>query len=258
MHSRAGAGAAVPAEDQRQLRRGVVAGGNHGGVAALAAVDGDGSGAHACRLGDAASGRAGRRTAADVAHAGVAAAAGAAALNRTVRAAVVRAGDRAAVLAQPRAERRVAFSLAGPRRRTARRQQATERSPENAHAFLTPRRRLRSLAAFAQLEQVVPGVDAGGVAVAPLDLDGVAADRLHPARAHALCDLAFAHHPPAAPFLDALGARAARAEPPGRELRLLAVVPAHEEIAVVVEGEIAGLGLRRVRLELVEESHGSQ
>src|SRR5207249_2654999 len=80
---------------------------------------------------------------------------------------------------------------------------------------------------------------------------------LHSPRAHVLLDLFLADHAPAAPLFDTFRAGAAGAQPAGRELRFLAVVPAHEEVAIVVEGEIARLGLRLVRLELVEEAHGS-
>src|SRR5437870_5068722 len=93
------------------------------------------------------------------------------------------------------------------------------------------------------------------MAVAPLDLDGIAADLVHPLRLHVGLHLALAHHPLAAPLLDALRARTARAQPARRELRLLAVVPAHQQRALVVEGQVAGLGLRRLRLDLVEQAH---
>src|SRR3954469_2908904 len=79
---------------------------------------------------------------------------------------------------------------------------------------------------ISDLEQVVPGVDAGGVAVGPLDLDRVAADLVAAPWVYALPPLPLAHHAAAAPFLDAFGARAAGAQPPGRELRLAPIVPA--------------------------------
>src|SRR4051812_47365265 len=89
---------------------------------------------------------------------------------------------------------------------------------------------------ISDLEQVVPGVDAGGVAVGPLDLDRIPADLVHAPRLHVLLHLPLAHHAAAAPFLDAFGARAAGAQPPGRELRLAPIVPADEQVGVVVQG----------------------
>ena len=80
---------------------------------------------------------------------------------------------------------------------------------------------------------------------------GVAADLVHPLRLHALAHLRVARHALAAPLLDALRAGAAGAQPAGRELRFLPVVPAHEEVPLVVEGQIGGpdrrfLGLAEV------------
>src|SRR2546427_755388 len=105
---------------------------------------------------------------------------------------------------------------------------------------------------IAQLEQVIPGEDAGGVPVGPLDLHRVAPHLVHALRLHVCLHLRLAHRAPAAPFLDAPGAGAVRAQPPGRELRLPPVVPADEQVALAVEGQVRGLGLRLFWLELVE------
>src|SRR5260370_6564823 len=69
----------------------------------------------------------------------------------------------------------------------------------------------KSSSAFgAQLEQIIPGVDAGGWAVVPVVLHRVAADLVHPARLHVLFHLRIADDALAAPLLDALRAGAAR------------------------------------------------
>src|SRR6267142_1399978 len=109
---------------------------------------------------------------------------------------------------------------------------------------------------IADLEQVLPGVDPGRVAVGPLHLHRVAADLVHAPRLHVGLDLLLAHHAPAAPLLDALRTGAARAQPARREPGLPAVVPADEQVAVVVEGESGRLGLWLFRLDLVEKAHG--
>ena len=93
------------------------------------------------------------------------------------------------------------------------------------------------------------------MAVGPVDADGVVADRLHAAGLHGFGNLLVADHALAAPFLDALGARAARSKPSGGELRFLAVVPAHQQRPRVVEGEVARPHDRLLWLDLVEESH---
>src|SRR5438477_352937 len=108
---------------------------------------------------------------------------------------------------------------------------------------------------FPQLQQVVPGVDPGGVAIAPLDLHRIAAHLVHALRLHVLLHLLFPHHALAAPLLHALRARASRAQPARRELRVPAVVPADEQVAVGVERQIGGLRLRRLRFDLVEQAH---
>src|SRR6267143_3535672 len=105
---------------------------------------------------------------------------------------------------------------------------------------------------IAQLEQVIPRVDAGRVTVGPLDLHRVAPHLIHALCPHAVLHLRLAHRAPAAPFLDAPGAGAVRAQPPGRELRLPPVVPANEQVALAVEGQVRGLGLWLPWLELVE------
>src|SRR4051812_33864837 len=107
-----------------------------------------------------------------------------------------------------------------------------------------------------ELAQVVPGVDAGGVPVAPLDLHRIAAHLVHALGPDLRLHLLVAHHALAAPLLDALRAGTARAQPSGRELRLPPVVPTDEQVALRIEGEVGWLGLRRLRLELVEEAHG--
>src|SRR5712671_2281157 len=108
---------------------------------------------------------------------------------------------------------------------------------------------------IADLQQVVPGVDPGRVPVRPLHLHRVPPHLVHPPRLHVGLHLGLAHHPAAAPLLDALGARTLRPQPPGRELRLPPVVPADEQVALVVEGQGGRLGLRLLRLDLVEQAH---
>src|SRR3989475_4214254 len=101
---------------------------------------------------------------------------------------------------------------------------------------LRPRRRARpgalheavSTLLFAQLQQVIPGVDSGRVPVGPLRLHRVPPDLVHPLRSELALDLRLPHHAPAAPLLHALRARASRAQPARRELRVPAVVPADE------------------------------
>src|SRR5207237_7292418 len=65
----------------------------------------------------------------------------------------------------------------------------------------------------AQLQQVIPRIDPGGVAIAPLDLHRIASHLGHALRLHLLLHLLIPHHPPPAPLLDALRARASRAQP---------------------------------------------
>src|SRR6266852_4932522 len=107
------------------------------------------------------------------------------------------------------------------------------------------------------LEEVLPGPDAGVVAVAPVDAHRVAADRLQVLRAHVGFHLRLAHRALPAPLVDAAGARAPRPQPPGREPALLAVVPAHLDPAVGRDRHVGGPYGCDVRLDLVEEAHGS-
>src|SRR5438105_9606059 len=108
---------------------------------------------------------------------------------------------------------------------------------------------------FAQLQQVLPRVDPRRVPIAPLDLHRISPDLVHPLRPDLALDLRLPHHAPPAPLLHALRARASRAQPARRELRVPAVVPADEQVAVGVERQIGGLRLRRLRFDLVEQAH---
>src|SRR5438445_263798 len=139
---------------------------------------------------------------------------------------------------------------------------AQARTTEHASTFFgsplappTSRGAFRSWPRVTAVPQVVPGVDPGGVAIAPLDLHRIAAHLVHALRLHVLLHLLFPHHALAAPLLHALRARASRAQPARRELRVPAVVPADEQVAVGVERQIGGLRLRRLRFDLVEQAH---
>src|SRR5205085_738506 len=85
----------------------------------------------------------------------------------------------------------------------------------------------------------VPRIDAAVVTVAPLNLGGVAADLVHAAGPDVIRHLRLPDDALAAPLLDAGGARASRPQPLRRELRDLAVVPADDQEACVVEGVAA-------------------
>src|SRR5216684_3242187 len=76
-------------------------------------------------------------------------------------------------------------------------------------------------------------------------------------RRHGGLLLRLAHRALPAPLVDAAGARAARPQPPGREPALLAVVPAHLDPAVGRDRHVGGPYGCDVRLDLVEEAHGS-
>src|SRR4051812_36816618 len=120
----------------------------------------------------------------------------------------------------------------------------------------TPRQRA-SGGLVADLQEIIPGVDPGGVAVAPLHLHRVAAHLVHPLRLHAVLHLRLADDAAAAPLLDALRAGAACAEPLGREPGFAPVVPADEQVAVGVERQVGRFRLRLSRLQVIEESHAS-
>src|SRR5689334_3517486 len=108
---------------------------------------------------------------------------------------------------------------------------------------------------IAELAQIVPRVDARRVAVAPLDLHGVATHLVHPLRLHVGLHLLVANDALSAPLLHALRAGTACAQPSRRKLRFSPIVPADEQVPLRIEGEIGGLGLRGLWLELVEEAH---
>src|SRR5437764_1381565 len=84
---------------------------------------------------------------------------------------------------------------------------------------------ISSLLLAPQLEEEVPGVDPGVVAVAPLQARGISSDRLEVLRPHAGFDLGFANGALPAPLVDASAAGAARAEPLRAEAALRSVGP---------------------------------
>src|SRR5438105_5878159 len=107
-----------------------------------------------------------------------------------------------------------------------------------------------------QLEKIVPGIDAGVVAVAPLQARGVPSDGLEVLCPHVGFHLGLVDGALAAPLVDAPRARAACPEPVRPEPALLAVVPADVESPVRRDGDVGGPDGRSVRLQLVEEAHG--
>src|SRR5436853_3073643 len=108
---------------------------------------------------------------------------------------------------------------------------------------------------FTQLQQVVPRIDPGRMPIAPLDLYRIPPDLVHPLRADVPLDLPLADHAPPAPLLHALRAGASRSQPARRELRLATVVPADDQVPLIVERQIARLRLRRLRFDLVQQAH---
>src|SRR5437762_1806828 len=109
-----------------------------------------------------------------------------------------------------------------------------------------------------QLEEEVPGVDPGVVAVAPLQARGISSDRLEVLRPHVGFDLGFADGALPAPLVDASRAWAACPKPVRPEAALLAVVPADVDSPVRRDGDVSGPYGRSVRLQLVEEAHDSR
>src|SRR5438105_1649886 len=105
-----------------------------------------------------------------------------------------------------------------------------------------------------QLEKVVPGVDAGVVAVAPLQARGVSSDRLEVLCPHIGFHLGLADGALAAPLVDAPRAWAARPEPVRPEPALLAVLPADVESPLRRAGDVGGPDGGSARLQLVERA----
>src|SRR5437868_12414810 len=107
------------------------------------------------------------------------------------------------------------------------------------------------------LEEVLPGIHAGVVPVAPVDAHGVAADGLQVVRPHVGADLRLTDGTLAAPLVHAPRAGAARAQPLRREPALGPIVPAHHHPALRRDGDVARPHRRHVWLDLVEKSHAS-
>src|SRR5215831_2115037 len=83
--------------------------------------------------------------------------------------------------------------------------------------------------AAAELAQPAEGIDAGRVAVAPIDLDRVAAHRLDVQRAHVLRDRGVVEAVLPTPLVDARRAAAREAEPAHLVEALVAVRPSDAE-----------------------------